>query len=79
MLGEAGMTTPGVDIGNEDRMTYVGANGKVQWGRDCDDGYFPDGCGRPRGRQHHVRVRDRNVDDVPGRLAQPVSEPLRIG
>jgi hypothetical protein len=44
MLGEAGMTSPGVEIGNEDRMTYVGANGKALWGRDCNDCYYPNGC-----------------------------------
>jgi hypothetical protein len=44
MLGEAAMRSPGVHIGNEDRMTYFGANGKALWGRDCNDCYFSNGC-----------------------------------
>lgn len=44
MLNESGMKSPGLDIGNEDRMTYVGANGKALWGRACDACYFPNGC-----------------------------------
>jgi hypothetical protein len=44
LLGEAGMKSPGIDIGNEDRMTYLGQSGKSLWGRACTDCYFPNGC-----------------------------------
>jgi hypothetical protein len=44
MLGDPGMKSPGTHIGNEDRMTYYGVNGKALWGRDCNDCYFSNGC-----------------------------------
>lgn len=44
MLGDAAMLSPGVEIGNEDAMTYLGENGEALWGRDCDHCYFENGC-----------------------------------
>ena len=44
LLGDPAMTSPGTDIGNEDSMTYLGADGTALWGRDCDSCYFPNGC-----------------------------------
>lgn len=44
LLGDAAMRSPGVGIGNEDAMTYLGDNGEALWGRDCDDCYFDAGC-----------------------------------
>jgi len=44
LLGDSGMKSPGIDIGNEDRMTYLGANNKSLWGRACTACYFPNGC-----------------------------------
>lgn len=44
LLGDAAMASPGADIGNEDPMTYFGAEGTALWGRDCNDCYFEAGC-----------------------------------
>lgn len=44
LLGDAAMRSPGLDIGNEDAMTYVGAGGVALWGRECDACYLGNGC-----------------------------------
>jgi len=44
MLGDADMASPGTDIGNEDRMTYYGADGTALWGRACTSCYLSNGC-----------------------------------
>lgn len=44
LLGDAAMASPGLDVGNEDRMTYYGSDGIARWGRDCDSCYFASGC-----------------------------------
>ncbi|MEM1034572.1 MAG: hypothetical protein AAGN82_29810 [Myxococcota bacterium] len=45
LLGDATMASPGLDIGNEDQMTYVGSEGNALWGRSCDSCYFGNSCG----------------------------------
>lgn len=44
LLGVPEMQSPGVYIGNEDPMTYYGAEDKALWGRVCDSCYLASGC-----------------------------------
>lgn len=44
LLGDAEMSSPGTNVGNEDRMTYFGEDGTALWGRDCSSCYFEAGC-----------------------------------
>jgi hypothetical protein len=44
LLGDAGMSSPGTAIGNEDAMTYDNGSGLALWGRDCDNCYFDNAC-----------------------------------
>lgn len=44
LFADAAMASPGVDIGNEDRMTYYGDGGVPRWGRDCDSCYLSNAC-----------------------------------
>jgi hypothetical protein len=44
LLGDPAMASPGTEIGNEDAMTYYGAQGDALWGRACTNCYFDAGC-----------------------------------
>lgn len=49
MLGDQGMESPGVNIGNEDRVVYEGSDGKARWGRPCTSCFtatcsYPSSC-----------------------------------
>lgn len=45
LLGDAAMASPGSErVGNEDLMTYYGADGTALWGRDCNSCYLAAGC-----------------------------------
>jgi len=58
LLGDAEMASPGTDIGNEDRMTYYGADGTPLWGRACDSCYLSNGCSNDGGCRGAKDCRD---------------------
>jgi hypothetical protein len=47
LLGDPGMSSPdepGVEIGNEDAMTYLADDGTARWGRACESCYLENAC-----------------------------------